>query len=234
MGYITFKPSVYKMSHRIIVMFVIILVLIVLIAIPGFVLMFFTEFLVIGYLLVFVSLFLYSIGCGVAVYFFKSNLSALTTLLVTSLKNVNHASDIELCDKQKNLSNLSSKYTMLFGFSIGSTILSVLLMLSVHHHLRGPFIAIDLCINLWCMYLQFGFAEKRYKSCCKWCDERYSNLGLERTKMTILHSSKESIRLSGSNSSKSSKESNDMAMTMKNTFDEKADNVEPVESTLSD
>merc|ERR1719499_2159816 len=77
-----------------------------------------------------ISLFvLFVIGCILAVYFFVSNLSKLIQSQVTpasTSKMVRTSDDIKLDDQQQKLSNLSSKYTMLFGFAIMSTILLIL------------------------------------------------------------------------------------------------------------
>merc|ERR1712217_147413 len=101
-------------------------------------------------------------GCVLAVYLFVCNLSQLSTSLVhlTSTKNAVSLRDVELCRAQYKLSDLSSKYTMLFAFAIASTIVFVLLQFSLNSYFRGPFFKIDFCVNLWCMYLQFGFAGK--------------------------------------------------------------------------
>merc|ERR1711941_120302 len=82
---------------------------------------------------------------------------------------------------------------MLFGFTITSSILCVLLMLSVDIGRRAPFLTLDFCVNLWCMYLQFAFAKKHYMKCCGWCDERCRNFGLKRTQKIFDKNSNELI-----------------------------------------
>ena len=131
--------------------------------------------------------FLYAIGCIFAVYFFVSNLSKLTKAQAISMKNLNVQSvrNIELGPQQQRLSKLSSKYTMLFGFAILSTISLILLSFTVHWHLRTIFNAIDQSVNLWCIYLQFSFAKKHYDKCCGFCDEWFRDYGLKRTRLMV-------------------------------------------------
>merc|ERR1719192_905353 len=90
---------------------------------------------------------------------------------------------------------------MLFGFAIGSTILFLVFMISAFLDFRGPFVAVDSCINLWCLYLQFAFATKQYTKCCGWCDKRCRDWGVKRTKKIIL---KHSMEISMQNARKES------------------------------
>merc|ERR1719334_2213312 len=59
---------------------------------------------------------------------------------------------------------------MLFTFQIGSSALTIGLALAVPQILRSNFYCIDFTINLFCAYLQFGFAENHYRKCC-WCSD---------------------------------------------------------------
>jgi len=192
--HITFKSSVYQMSTRLIVVFICIMIFYHVTMVSGSILFIFTEFTLVGFLLCVVcGFFSYLIGCVLAVYFFISNLSKLTKDLLTSPRTAiaNIVKDVTLDQQQLKLSKLSSKYTMLFAFSITSTVIFVTVLLSVPHQLRGPFIALDCCVNLWCMYLQFGFAENHYLRCCGWCDKRCRHCGMRRTKKIIYKHSAE-------------------------------------------
>merc|ERR1719336_3372194 len=60
----------------------------------------------------------------VAVYFFVSNLSKLSRARVTSSNEVQTEDDVELDKHQRKLSNLASKYMLLFGIAIGSSTMS--------------------------------------------------------------------------------------------------------------
>merc|ERR1711879_626419 len=75
---------------------------------------------------------------------------------------------------------------MLCGIAIGHSVLSLLLLFSVNNGLIRPcFFSIDFCVNLWCMYLQFAFAETSYQRCCGWCDIRCKRCGLKRSRKII-------------------------------------------------
>merc|ERR1712150_345246 len=88
-------------------------------------------------------------------------------------------------EQQQTLSDLSSKYTMLFVIALVSTILFHFMILLVNVYLRSNFMVIDLCINLWCVYLQFAFAKDHYVKCCGYCDARCRNYNSRRTRKTI-------------------------------------------------
>ena len=113
---------------------------------------------------------LYAIGSTLAVHFFVSNLSKM----VSTMNGI--ASDVE----QQKLSNLSTKYMLLFAFAIISTILLTVWSLCVNLEVRPGVIAFDMCINLWCIYLQFAFAEKQYNRYCGWFHKQCRNCGLKR------------------------------------------------------
>merc|ERR1712062_76685 len=99
--------------------------------------------------------------------------------------------------QQVKLSNLSSKYTMLFGIAIGSSILNMVMMNAFHYSIRRSFISCDCSVNLWCLYLHFAFAEKHYIRSFGWCDKRCRDFGLKRTTLMIQeHSQKLSIQKS--------------------------------------
>jgi len=196
--YDTFKPSVYRMSNRLIVMFVVIMTLLTVgwtfACIPAVHIGF--ESSLVLYVVITSLLCLYVIGSGLAVYFFVSNLSKLAKTRQVTVRNLNlDPKDIQLDGPQQRLSDLSAKYMMLYIVSIASTIVLALLSGSVNFSLRPCFYDVDLCVNLWCLYLQFGFAKQHYKKCCRCCDERCRRYRLRRTQSMIHHYSLERIKI---------------------------------------
>merc|ERR1711879_470777 len=94
--------------------------------------------------------------------------------------------DIELDKKQQKLSNLSSKYMMLFGIATSSTILSQILSFCVEFTLRRNFWILDYTVNLLCIYLQFSFAKDDYRKCCGFCDGKCRDYVSDRNREKIL------------------------------------------------
>ena len=108
----------------------------------------------------------YLIGSASAVRLFVANLSELTRLQSGSQRKVSDSpKDIALNAKQQRTLHLSSRYILLFLVAILSTILAVL-SVQTWHNLLALFWSIDLCVNLWCLYLQFAFAANHYRKCC--------------------------------------------------------------------
>lgn len=204
--YMTFRQSAYQMSTALMVTFSTILVLYVLLCTPLSILYVFDRSLghytlVLSELFIVVC-FLYLFGCIFAVYFFISNLSKLAKALITSprvsvVENEyvieKRPTDIELNGKQQDLSHLSSKYMLLFSAAMTSTMVVCVLALAIPSQisLRGTLISLDLCVNLWCVYLQFSWAQKHYKRWCGWCDERAKKYGMKRTRRMIHNHSTE-------------------------------------------
>merc|ERR1719242_2620135 len=76
--YLTFKPSMYRMSNRLIVLFVIILCLSLVLWVVFVPLLAFERYSISYYLIGSSFVFLYFTGCILAVYFFVSNLHKLS------------------------------------------------------------------------------------------------------------------------------------------------------------
>merc|ERR1712217_176264 len=120
-------------------------------------------------------------------------------LRVHSTQNLSvNPKDIELDKQQQKLSDLSSKYMMLFGIAMASTILFQIVSFCVHFNLRSIFYSLDFTVNLLCVYLQFSFANIHYVKCCKWCDGKCKDYISRRNKRMIY---KHSLTLSASNQS---------------------------------
>lgn len=185
--YLTFKESAYEMSRAMTYLFITILLFLFVTVLALCILSFtlsLSDFLPIFYNVLVPALSTYFLGCALSIYFFVRNLSRLAQQ--TSLKNVNiNPGDISLDHHQQQLSNLAAKFVMLFVIAIGSTILSQILGLAVNNFLRAPFIAIDLTINLLCIFLQFAFAKKHYRRCCGCCDQWFRHCLSRRTKRVI-------------------------------------------------
>merc|ERR1711879_124705 len=75
---------------------------------------------------------------------------------------------------------------MLFLIAIASSILSTSMMITVDSlRFRANFFSIDSCVNLWCIYLQFSFANNHLKRCCGCCDEKCRDFTSRRTRKMI-------------------------------------------------
>merc|ERR1719242_1836449 len=85
---------------------------------------------------------------------------------------------------------------MLFAFAVTSSIFNILLGFSfnVRSGIRQVFIVIDFCINLWCLVLQFKFAEGQYKRWCFRCDAQCRNCMSRRTRNLVHKKTNESAR----------------------------------------
>merc|ERR1711874_784354 len=103
--------------------------------------------------------------------------------------------------QQQQLSDLSSKYTLLFAVAMVSTMLLTVLSCALNIYLRPQFMFIDLSINLWCIYLQFGFAKHHYEICCGCCDKRCRDYGSKRTRRMMLKIISSSMEMQGNVSS---------------------------------
>ena len=201
--YVTFQASSLRMTKTTVYTFVIIFALLFIAAIlvcTGH------AFLVykyggdvIGELVVYpmAALFyiLYVIGSALSVRLFVVNLSKIAKMQRSSLSECSispKAKDMSLNSKQLNLLHLSAKYILLFFVAIASTLLAYLLIIVLSFECRGLFMSFDLCINLFCLYLQFAFAKMHYKRCCGWLDARCRSMVLKRAKK-VMH--REAIRM---------------------------------------
>ena len=183
--YIIFKDSPYRMSSTLICVFSVMMILGSIGWIISSVLYVYGDpILLMNYS---VAL-LYIIASALSVRFFVSNLSQMTKARETTLRNLNlDQKDIELDRQQQQLSDLAAKYMMLFAMAMVSTIVLNILALFVNRAsgLRHPIWALDMCLNLWCLYLQFYFAERHYKKCCGRCDWKCRGFISARTKSVI-------------------------------------------------
>jgi len=190
--HISFQSSKYAMSRRLIVTFSMAMVLLALGAIVFSVCWTFMSIdLNLSYILYSSLFILYAIVCVLAVHFFVSNLSKLTKASVTSARfstlNVGTIRDVSLTPRQQSISNVSAKYTMLFGVAIITSMVMSVMALTVNYEsgLRSVFHVADLCINLWCIYFQFPFAKSHYRVCCGWCDEHVRNCRTRKSKVLV-------------------------------------------------
>ena len=117
----------------------------------------------------------YIIGSYLSVRFFVGNLSKLARLQV----------DAPSPKSQQRFLNLSAKYMLLYFIAILSTMLSFVLFFIVSYELGGLFGGIDWAFNLFCLYLQFGFADAHYQKCCSRLDSRCRTAISKRMKRDI-------------------------------------------------
>lgn len=182
--FITFNSSVYRMSRTMIRLFAVVVVLIFLCTLTASILEllvqdlreqpFFTALFLFNF-------FLYSVGCLFAVYVFVRDLLKLAETQRTSICNSGvTGKDMELTAKQQKLVNLATKSMMLFAIQLGSTMfIQVIVMWLFPIEVRGPFVAVDITLNLFCAYCQFGFSERHYQKCCGFCDRKFQGITLD-------------------------------------------------------
>ena len=118
-------------------------------------------------------LFLYIIGSVLAVYSFILKLSKLAQDLESTFRTLDVSSKkIELDRDQREISKLSTKYLMLFAIAMVSTVFMLILSLFVNmgSGLRSPILAVDVCISLLTVHLQFGAMGYHYQKWCGCCD----------------------------------------------------------------
>ena len=140
-----------------------------------------------GWAAMFSSLFFYIVGSALCVRLYALNLFVNAKWQAMSIREGSeNAETVSLNRRQLRLLSLSAKYILLFFIAISCTILCVALMRIVSHHLRDAFFVLDLCVNLWCLYLQFAFAEKQYQKSCGCLDSRCRALQVNRIK-NIMH-----------------------------------------------
>ena len=206
--YLTFKESAYRMSSLMIIVFSVIMCImfICILLISSF--FFWVPFSVWFWAhntLVVLCATLYLVGCVLAVYFFISNLSKLAKARRISLyKSKVRQEDIKLNPQQQQLSDIA--YMMLFVIEIGSTIFNMILILAVNvtSGLRVTMFSIDAFVNLFCIYLQFAFAENHYRKCCGYCDRRFRGAIAMRTRTVIYKHKLESMDMKSGELSASS------------------------------
>jgi len=191
--YVTFKSSMFKMGKQTICLFAV-----------TFVILFILSMLVlIGWILVFnfgrddigwtianysdiAFVILYVIASFFAVRFFVINLKKLAIMRVESQSKATASADaISFDEQQQKLLDLSAKYILLFVVAVLSSGFNYVFMYVVSLEMAGLLVAIDFCINLFCLYLQFAFAGGHYKKCCFCLDARCSAVVSKRTKRAI-------------------------------------------------
>merc|ERR1712154_127163 len=105
------------------------------------------------------------------------------------------AEDISLNSRQEKTLHLAAKYISLFSMASLSSIVSFILhLLPGDYEVIGSIaFPIDLCINLFCLHLQFGFADQYYqKWCCCW-DSCCTALVHREAKRSIVNESQSSM-----------------------------------------
>lgn len=141
----------------------------------------------IGWFLVLFALFLglplYIIGCVLAVRLFVKRLSETARMQANSQHDLSlEAEDLSLNSRQQKLLFLSAKYMLLFLVAILSTGLTFCFSYIVSLKLSIVFASFDVCVNLFCLCLQFKFAGKYYRKYCGYLDSRCSALVVKRAK----------------------------------------------------
>lgn len=198
--YYVFKQSALRMSKQTVylyvVLFVVLFILFIL-GIVGFTLRMFGNEQIGWPLTLFAmisGLSVYAVSCAVAVRLFVINLSTAAKMQISSQRNVSvQPKDFSLNDKQQTLLHLSAKYVLLFVVAILSSISCFFFIVILSREFGSLFVSIDLCVNLWCLYLQFAFAANEYQRCCVFLDSRCRSLEVNRMKR-IIHKDSLSVK----------------------------------------
>jgi len=111
---------------------------------------------------------LYLQGSILSALYFAGNLSKLAKQRVSTPRALEAVPSLD--EHQHELLDLSAKLTLLFFGTILSSIFYFAAFRVVSEELAGLFFSIDLCTNVWLLYLQFSFAKKHYRRCCKCLD----------------------------------------------------------------
>ena len=190
--YVTFRETIFKMNKRTITIFIIIFLFLFVanivaglgnaLCVHGYE----TIGWRLGWAGVFSSLFFYVVGSALSVRLYASNLSANAKRQAGTIHgDIEKAETVSLNHRQLRLLNVSAKCILLFFIGISSTVLTFALIRIVSYRARGAFSAFDLSVNLWCLYLQFAFAEKQYQKCCGCLDSRCRATQVNRIKRII-------------------------------------------------
>jgi len=193
--HIVFKGSIFKVSKRTLSMFIaigIVYFLSVSVAVGGAVMWsngnergLSAVVIALG-----IAIFWYLVGSALAVRVFARNMSKLARTQKNTLRlnNFDISKLPTLNDRQIKLLNLSAKYILLYIVSISFTvILTQILFHVVSAEMSGLWISADININLFCIYLQFNFADAHYRVCCRCMDTRCRNMVEHRTQ-SVMHS----------------------------------------------
>ena len=184
--YFSFKSSAFEMSRTLIRWFSVIVVMFF--ALNLTLNMLFCFFEVDVRILSILTSTVYIAGCFLAVWFFANNLLKLAKLqCTTSLHDLSVLqNDVKLSVRQQKLVDLATKSMMLFAIQMGSTILCIVILATgFPSFLRSSFVSIDIIINLLCSYYQFAFAQKHYRKCCGFCDDKFEDITIKWIKRRI-------------------------------------------------
>ena len=193
--HITFKPSQYCMSLRTMIVFKVIILVqfigwIVYCSLYVFMKQKLNPLVSLSFdLLLFLF---YIIGSGLAVYLFLHKLSQIGKDRAKYAIHQNISPQtVQLDRAQQSFSKLSAKYLLLFAIATISTILAHFLgyCVNIESGLRSPILAVDVCVNLFTILLQFGFMGDTYRKCCRCCDVKCSHYMSLRTKSAIYRNS---------------------------------------------
>ena len=119
-----------------------------------------------------IYLLFFVIGSILAVRYFVKSLSKLAQSQVDTPK---------LAATRQRLIDLSTKYLLLYGIALFSTILSAATCYILWNSMWGILSAIDYCINLLALYLQFASAQKLYRRCCGCLDRQCKKIVHDRS-----------------------------------------------------
>jgi len=115
----------------------------------------------------------YFVGSLLSVLFFARNLSKLAESMDVPQRQLTlQRNEVSLDVKQQKLMDLSTKYVLLFLAAILSTSLAGVFALFISDIMVHFFAAVDLSINVFCLYLQFGFATDLYRRSFRCLDSR--------------------------------------------------------------
>lgn len=137
-----------------------------------------TEFsdsvIILGGILSFIFFVLFITGSAFAVYLFTRNLGKLAEAQAGTPQQCDiNASLPSLNRRQQKFTNLAARYMLLFAVATISSLFTLVVSwgFSWKSGIKYVIFAVDMTINLLCVYLQFGFAGQHYRDLCGCLDE---------------------------------------------------------------
>ena len=187
--YFSFRLSAFEMSLNMIRLFSVIVFMIFVLNLTVNILFSISFFGVVFDILIVLGAILWIIGMVLAAWYFVTNLIRLAKQQSSWDLNMMQ-NDSKLNPNQQELVDLVTRSMLVFAIQMGSTIVLVMILgAAVPALWTPPFISIDIIINLLCSYCQFAFAQKHYRKCCGFCDNKFQNIMLDWIRKRIFRQS---------------------------------------------
>ena len=172
--HLTFQSSIYRMSKKTKSSFIAMFIMMTLMTFLFLILGSLGTYSRFAFMLILFFIILFLIGSAMAVGLFVNNLRLLINTRSSSKYNVDITVDaIQLDQNQQKLSDLAARYLLLYTVATASTVVTWILLILMSR-IAGIdvrlLIPVDWCINMLCVYLQFGFVSHHYKRLCGCAD----------------------------------------------------------------